>query len=563
VYCDHCQTTAVEDAKFCSSCGGKLSAQPAAATDLGSAPTVALAIGPCESCGAPSLPGSTLCLPCTRAFESILGAQPATLVETAPMPAVAEMATLLVPQASALPSAPGVPAAAAPAADDEDEYEDEDGEEDDADDLLGEEAATILTSAPVVPAAPAPVATFEESSAAAPSLDTAPAAEAQADWSTPSTTPDEHEAIVAVLPWARKGPDADSEPAAVPDPEPAAEPTPWWERNGQQSPVAGARPESSRYVPPPSAAPPPSASLESTATRQAIRPKTTSHPPVVPPRSSGSRSRTLVIAAGIAGVAAIGTPVAWKLAFASKPTVVSMPRTAAPPLVTDTADAPASRAPRQERTHGVPPAESPRVYHDLQPEPVAAVTVGKNGVPVVSAAARPGARAPRPAPPANKPAANKPAAARTPAPAPAAAPPPAPVAPAPLAVSATPVATVPAAAAPAPIPAQVSPEAVPLGQIYEVSQVETRPSVSSSFDPVLPARLAGQRQVVLIVRVLVAPSGRAAEATSVKNPTNDAGVAAAAVATVRQWKFTPATRKGKAVSCWYNVGVVFKPAAGN
>jgi TonB family protein len=379
------------------------------------------------------------------------------------------------------------------------------------------------------------------------------------DWSTPATTPDDHEAIVAVLPWARKGPDAAEEPAPAAEAGPAPEPTPWWERNGQPSPAA--RPETARYVPPASTAPPAApTSLESTAARQTMRPKTASLPPVVTPRSSGSRSRTLAIAAGIAGIAAIGTPVAWKLAFASRPTVVSMPRSAAP-AVPDAAPAAAtaSRTPRTERTHGLPPAEPPRVYHDLQPpEPAAAVTIGKNGIPVASAAVRPAATATRPAP-----APRKTAATATPPPSAAPAAPAPAVVPPPLPVAAPAVATVPSQAAPAPAPAQVSPEAVPLGQIYEISQVDTRPSVASHFDPVLPARLAGQSQVVLIVRVLVAPSGRAVEATTVKNPTNDAGVSAAAVATVRQWRFNAATRKGRAVSCWYNVGVVFRPSSGD
>jgi hypothetical protein len=107
VYCDHCQTTVVDGAKFCGSCGGKLTDGPAAdAMDPSQAPTVALIIGPCESCGAPSLPGSTLCLPCTRAFESILGTPPSAPAVT-PSALAVEAATLLQPQAPVLPSAPG------------------------------------------------------------------------------------------------------------------------------------------------------------------------------------------------------------------------------------------------------------------------------------------------------------------------------------------------------------------------------------------------------------------------------------------------------------------------
>ena len=106
-------------------------------------------------------------------------------------------------------------------------------------------------------------------------------------------------------------------------------------------------------------------------------------------------------------------------------------------------------------------------------------------------------------------------------------------------------------------------EAVPLGQIFEVSQVEARPSVTSRFDPVLPARITSTTPVVVIVRVLVSPSGRAVESSPVKNPSNDPGVGAAAAAIVRQWSFAPAKKKGQPVSCWVNVGVVFKAASGD
>jgi protein TonB len=550
VYCDHCQTTVVEGARFCLFCGGKLTEAPAAeAMDPSQAPTVALTVGPCESCGAPSLPGSTLCLPCTRAFESILGTQPA-----APAAGAADAATLLQPQAPVLPSAPGgsappeaatvlaAPAARpdAPLADeplgDDEEYEDE------PDDLLAEEAATVLTTAPPLPP-PAP-------EPAAPAL----AATDSMDWSTPAASND-HEGIVALPPWARKGPDAEAEPAAEAAPEaPGAEPTPWWERNGHQSPAAAAKPEVARYVPPP-AAPPASATLESTLARQAMRPKSAAAAaatiPVVP-RASGSggnRRRSLVIGAALAGVAAIGTPVMWKLAFASRPTVVSA-------LPIEPAAAPAPAAPRAERVHGTPapaPAPAPaapRVYEDLQPvapEPAA------SSAPVAAAPAATHAT-PKPKPGATP---KKPAAAAVPAAAPVAAPEPAPL------LVATPPPVVAAAATAAPPPAPVQAEAVPLGQIFEVSQVEARPSVTSRFDPVLPARIASTSPVVVIVRVLVSPSGRAVESSPVKNPSNDAGVGAAAAAIVRQWSFAPARKKGQPVSCWVNVGVVFKAASGN
>jgi TonB family protein len=515
VYCDHCQTTVVDDATLCPSCRGPLTDRPEAdGVDLSQAPTVVLKVGPCESCGASSLPGSTLCLPCTRAFESILNTQP-----TAPMPA----------QAPALPSAPGGSAS--------------------------QDAATVMMAA--VPAAPdEPLAEDEEyvddDEPAAPTFSAAD----PADWSTPSASSGEHQAIVAVPPWARKGPDADEEAAAPPSSEPpAAEPTPWWERSGLPAPTATttaatatatATPEVARYVPPPGVAPPVSQSLESTLARQAMRPKTppvlAAVPVVTRPAPSSSRSRTMVVVAICAGVAAIGTPVMWKLAFASRPTTVSALQ------MEPVGFAAEPTAPRAERVHGGSAAAAPatRVYQDLQP---IAAEAAPTPAPVV---APPPAHAP--ARPARKPAVTAPAPEPIVA-APVAAPEPPPL----LVATPPPVVSAPTTAA-AP-PASVHTEAVPLGQIYEVSQVETRPSVVNRFEPVLPARISTSVTVVVIVRVLVSPSGRAVEASPVKNPTNDAGVGAAAAATVRQWGFAPARKKGQPVSCWLNVGVVFKSAS--
>jgi TonB family protein len=549
VHCDHCRNTVGEGARFCPFCGGKLTGTPAAeAIDPSQAPTVALTVGPCESCGAPSLPGSTLCLPCTRAFESILGTQPA-----APADGAADAATLLQPRAPVPPSAPegaappqpativappgargDVPPADDPLGDDE-EYEDE------ADDLLAEEAATVLVVAAAPPPRPEP---------AAPPAPPEPAFAADSmDWSTPPAASNDHEGIVALPPWARKGPDAETESPAEAAPEaPGAEPVPWWERNGQQSPTAAAKPEVARYVPPSAAAPPASASLESTLARQAMRPKSPAAvaAAIPAPRASGdSRRRSLIIGAALAGVAAIGTPVMWKLAFASRPTTVSA-------LPIEPAAAPQPAPPRAERVHGTPAAAppAPRVYHDLQPP-----------APPPAAPAAPAASAPTGSQATPKSAPKKPAvtAAAVPVAAPVAAPEPAPL----LVTTPPPVVAAPAAAA-AP-PPSVQAEAVPLGQIFEVSQVEARPSVTNRFDPVLPARLRGHgtTPMVVIVRVLVSPSGRAVESSPVKNPSNDAGLGAAAAATVRQWTFAPARKKGQAVSCWVNVGVVFKSASGD
>lgn len=99
-------------------------------------------------------------------------------------------------------------------------------------------------------------------------------------------------------------------------------------------------------------------------------------------------------------------------------------------------------------------------------------------------------------------------------------------------------------------------EAVLAGPALELSQVDVRPEVQGRVAPRLPSHL-GSRQVedVVVLRVLVSPTGQASDVRVLRASKVDASLDDAAVAAVRQWRFTPAQKGGRPVSCWFSVGV--------
>ncbi len=103
------------------------------------------------------------------------------------------------------------------------------------------------------------------------------------------------------------------------------------------------------------------------------------------------------------------------------------------------------------------------------------------------------------------------------------------------------------------------PEPLPKSQVFEVSQVDVRPEVANRTEPSYPAS-ARERGVedVVVVRVLVSASGRAADTQLLRRSRRDAAFDSAALNAVRQWTFTPARKRDRVVSCWMNVGVPFR-----
>jgi protein TonB len=115
-----------------------------------------------------------------------------------------------------------------------------------------------------------------------------------------------------------------------------------------------------------------------------------------------------------------------------------------------------------------------------------------------------------------------------------------------------------AAAAPPPVVVASAPPPPPpppaaVGPFFETTQVNQTPRVASQVDPRLPNRPAGSDVVVL--RVLVSQAGRASTIALLRRSKAGREVDDAVVAAVKQWTFTPATRRGQAVSCWFNVAV--------
>ena len=120
-----------------------------------------------------------------------------------------------------------------------------------------------------------------------------------------------------------------------------------------------------------------------------------------------------------------------------------------------------------------------------------------------------------------------------------------------VAPSAVPV----AAAAPAPAPAPAAPS-LPTGPFFEAKDVNEAPRVATRVEPRLPAELrARSGKEMVVVRVLVSQAGRPSRVSLLRRSKAGAEVDDLVVAAVDQWTFSPANKKGEAVSCWYNLAV--------
>jgi protein TonB len=113
-----------------------------------------------------------------------------------------------------------------------------------------------------------------------------------------------------------------------------------------------------------------------------------------------------------------------------------------------------------------------------------------------------------------------------------------------------PVAEPVAVAAPPP-----PPPAAAMGPFFEARDVDRAPQVTSRIEPNLPDGVDQTRQEILIVRVLVSQAGQPTLVSLLRRSKSGAALDAAVVDTVKRWSFSPAIRRGEAVSCFLNVGV--------
>jgi TonB family protein len=119
--------------------------------------------------------------------------------------------------------------------------------------------------------------------------------------------------------------------------------------------------------------------------------------------------------------------------------------------------------------------------------------------------------------------------------------------------------TLPAAepvAAPAPAPEP----AAPVGPFFETRQVNETPQVASRIEPQIPDAVQGPVNDVVIVRVLVSQTGHVSLVNVLRRSKTGVALDDAVVAAVKQWTFSPARKRGEAVSCWYHLGVPIQRA---
>jgi TonB family protein len=94
------------------------------------------------------------------------------------------------------------------------------------------------------------------------------------------------------------------------------------------------------------------------------------------------------------------------------------------------------------------------------------------------------------------------------------------------------------------------------GPFFETKDVNESPRVAARVEPRLPVDLKARSiNEVVIVRALVSQSGHPSRVSLLRRSKAGPELDDVVVATVNQWTFSPAKKKGEAVSCWLNFGV--------
>jgi protein TonB len=108
------------------------------------------------------------------------------------------------------------------------------------------------------------------------------------------------------------------------------------------------------------------------------------------------------------------------------------------------------------------------------------------------------------------------------------------------------VATAPAPAAPPPA----------AGPFFETRDVNETPRVEKRAEPRLPDELRGRSiNEVVVVRALVSQNGHPSRISLLRRTKTGPQLDDVVVEAVNHWTFSPAKKKGEAVSCWFNFAV--------
>jgi protein TonB len=127
-----------------------------------------------------------------------------------------------------------------------------------------------------------------------------------------------------------------------------------------------------------------------------------------------------------------------------------------------------------------------------------------------------------------------------------------------VAVSAMPIAPPPPAPAAAPAPKKAEEAPAPAGPFFELTQVDRAPKVLSRVEPQVPRNVQVQANDIALVRVLVSHTGHPALVRLLRPSKGGVAQDDAIIAAVKQWTFSPASKRGEAVSCYLHVAVPLK-----
>jgi len=105
------------------------------------------------------------------------------------------------------------------------------------------------------------------------------------------------------------------------------------------------------------------------------------------------------------------------------------------------------------------------------------------------------------------------------------------------------------------VPRAAAPEA-PVGRLFESTEVDQSPRIATRVEPHMPGDLPSRTvNDVVVVRVLVSHTGHPFQVNVLRRSRLGRSLDDSVIAAVRQWTFSPARKRGEAVSCWFNLAV--------
>jgi TonB-like protein len=98
--------------------------------------------------------------------------------------------------------------------------------------------------------------------------------------------------------------------------------------------------------------------------------------------------------------------------------------------------------------------------------------------------------------------------------------------------------------------------AAAVGPVFELRDVSESPRIATQRPPKLPVELRSRAvKDVVVVRALVTQSGRPSRISLLRRSKTGPEMDDVILASVNQWTFSPARKKGEPVNCWFNFAV--------